>query len=200
MKNQTMSTKQLTIMALFATIATVVMFFETPIPFMPPFLKLDFSGAVVLLGAYLLGPVQGLLIAALKSLIHLLSTTTGGVGELADFFMTGTFVFVASFIYNKVKTTKSVVWGSVAATIAMAIVGVVTNKFLLLPFYSKLMPIDAVIEMCRAVNPLIGSVNGYLLFGILPFNLFKGIILSIIAALLFQRLNKPGMLGDQFSQ
>ena len=38
---------KITYTAVFAAIATVLMYFEFPIPFMPPFLKVDLSGAVV---------------------------------------------------------------------------------------------------------------------------------------------------------
>ena len=44
-------TSKITYTAIFAAIATVLMYFEFPIPFMPPFLKVDLSGAVVLIGA-----------------------------------------------------------------------------------------------------------------------------------------------------
>ena len=44
---------KITYTAVFAAIATVLMYFEFPIPFMPPFLKVDLSGAVVLIGAFI---------------------------------------------------------------------------------------------------------------------------------------------------
>ena len=48
-------TSKITYTAIFAAIATVLMYFEFPIPFMPPFLKVDLSGAVVLIGAFIFG-------------------------------------------------------------------------------------------------------------------------------------------------
>lgn len=200
MTNQKSKIKQLTFMALFATIATVVMFLEMPLPFMPPFLKLDFSGAVVLIGALILGPVQGVAIALVKSLIHVFSSSTGGVGELADFLMTGAFVFVVSSIYHRLKSKKGTIIGCGAGIAAITIVGVVANKFLIIPFYSNIMPIEAIVSACGAVNPLIGSIDGYLLFGVVPFNVLKGLVLSVVGVYLYKKLNKPGIMGDQFAE
>ena len=53
-------TSKITYTAIFAAIATVLMYFEFPIPFMPPFLKVDLSGAVVLIGAFIFALDSGL--------------------------------------------------------------------------------------------------------------------------------------------
>ena len=42
-----------------SALASAIMFIETPLPFMPPFLKLDLSEIIVLLGAFALGPLAG---------------------------------------------------------------------------------------------------------------------------------------------
>ena len=65
-----------------------------------------------------------------------------------------------------------------AATIT--VVGSLANKFMLIPFYSKIMPLEAIIDACHAVNPMIDSMDAYVLFGAAPFNLIKGIILSLL--------------------
>ena len=57
---------------------------EFPIPFMPPFLKFDFSTLPALIGGFAYGPVTGIAIAFIKAALHLLRTDTGGVGELAE--------------------------------------------------------------------------------------------------------------------
>ena len=70
-----------------SALASAIMFIEAPLPFMPPFLKLDLSEIVVLLGAFALGPLAGVTIELVKNLVHLPFTMTGGVGELANFFV-----------------------------------------------------------------------------------------------------------------
>ncbi len=86
---------------------------EFPIPFMPPFLKFDFSTLPALIGGFAYGPVTGIAIAFIKAALHLLRTDTGGVGELADFLASGSLVFVSSLIfYKRIKTRKGAVFRS----------------------------------------------------------------------------------------
>ncbi len=181
-------TRKITFTAVFAAIATILMFFEFPLPLMPPFLKIDLSGAIIMIGAFIFGPTSAVAMALLKDLIHLPLSTTSGVGELADFLMTITLVLVALLVQRLVKSNKGKVIGCISGTIAMAIMGIATNYLFILPFYSTFMPLDAIIAMCTAVNPAINGVTGYLLFGVLPFNLIKGSILSIITMLVHQKL------------
>ena len=70
--------KKITCTAVFAAIATIMMYFEFPIPFMPPFLKVDLSGAVVLVGAFILGIAPAITMIGIKDLIHLTQTQTAG--------------------------------------------------------------------------------------------------------------------------
>ncbi len=182
-------TKKITYSAMFAAIATIVMFFEFPLPFMPPFLKVDLSGAVSLLAAFMFGPVSAILITLVKDIIHSFSTTTGYVGEIGDFLMTSAFCVVASLTYRRVHTKKGAVTGMALGTVVMAIVGCFTNKYMLIPFFSQVMPIEDILSACSAINPLIGSVDTYIIFGALPFNLIKGCILSVITLLLYKRLS-----------
>ena len=104
MKNR-ISTRKLIAMSMLAAISTLLMFLEMPIPFMPPFLKLDISAVPIMVGSFLFGPIEGVVMALLKSIIHLLSTQTAGVGELADFLITGSFALTAGLVY-RIKEKK----------------------------------------------------------------------------------------------
>ena len=65
-----------------------------------------------------------------------------------------------------------------------------TNYFLIIPFYSAVgMPIDAILGACAAVNPAINGMGAYLLIGVLPFNLIKGAILTVITMLAYKKLS-----------
>lgn len=76
-----------------------------------------------------------------------------------------------------------------AGTVSMAIMGMIANYFILIPFYSMFMSLDAIFAMCAEVNPLIGGMSGYLLLGVFPFNVFKGIILTTITMLVYKKLS-----------
>lgn len=181
-------TKKITFTAIFAAIASVLMFYEFPLPFMPPFLKVDLSGAIILIGAFIFGIAPALSMVLIKDLIHLLSTQTGGSGELADFLMSATLIVATILIYRRKQTRGGAILGCTLGTVAMSLMGILTNRFIIIPFYSLTMPIKEIIAACGQINPLIGSLDGYLLFGVLPFNLMKGAILSIITIFMYQRL------------
>ena len=181
---------KITYTAVFAAIATVLMYIEFPLPFMPPFLKVDLSGAVVLIGAFIFGIGPAITMIGIKDLIHLTQSQTGGSGELADFLMLSTLVIVAVLLYRAHKSRKMAAVGCVIGSVAMACMGMMTNYFLIIPFYSAVgMPIDAILGACAAVDPAINGMGAYLLIGVLPFNLIKGAILTVITMLAYKKLS-----------
>ncbi|MDO5141946.1 MAG: ECF transporter S component [Eubacteriales bacterium] len=184
-------TSRLTYIAIFAAIATVLMYFEFPIPFMPPFLKVDLSGAAVLIGAFIFGIGPAITMIGIKDLIHLTQTQTAGSGELADFLMLSTLVIVAVLLYRAHKSRKMALVGCISGSVAMAIAGMLSNYFLILPFYINGMgwDLEAIFEICAAVDPAIDGMSTYLLLGVLPFNLLKGAILTIITMTTYKKLS-----------
>ena len=181
-------TREMTLIGIFAAISSVFMFFELPLPFMPPFLKFDPSGVPILLASMLFGPSAAISVTLIKDVIHLLSTTTGGVGELADFLILSTFSAVVGLIYQKRRDLKAVLWATLAGTATCAVVGSLANYYLLIPFFSKIMPLDAIFAACAEINPAIDGLNAYILFGALPFNLIKGLLLTLFTFLLYRRM------------
>jgi len=136
-----------------------------------------------------MGPVAGITIQLIKNILHFITrTSTGGVGEISNFIVGGSFVLISSGIYHINKTKRNAVIGSIAATIGMAIVGALSNYFIIIPFYSKLMPIDVIISMGTAVNALITDKFTLVLYGVIPFNLIKGIILSLATASIYKKV------------
>ena len=178
-------------MALFAAISTVLMYIEVPIPLMPPFLKLDISAVPIMIGSFAFGPFEGLVMSLIKAMVHALSSQTMGVGEVADFLITGSFAFTAGLLYRRHKNKKAAVTACAVSIITATAVGTLANYFLLLPFYAAMynMPLQAVIDMCRAVNPAIDSLGSYILLGIVPFNLLKGTIVAVLTFLIYKKIS-----------
>lgn len=156
---------------------------------MPPFLKLDISGVPTLIGTFMFGPAAGIFITLVKDLIHLLSSQTGGVGELSDFLIYAAFSLSAGLLYRYHKSKKGALAACLTGTAAVTVIGALTNKYLIIPFYSKLMPIDSIVSACNEVNPLIDSIDAYILFGAMPFNLIKGLIISALTFLVYKKLS-----------
>ena len=191
MKNNTKASRKIrrmTLIGIFSAIAAVLMHFELPMPFMPPFLKFDPSGVPILLSSMLFGPSAAISVTLIKDLIHVLSTTTGGVGELADFLIMSSFSVVVGLIYSKRSDRKGVLMATLAGTVTIAIVGGLANRFLLIPFFSKVMPLEAIFAACAEINPAIDGLNAYIFFGAVPFNVIKGLLLTVLTFLLYRKL------------
>ena len=184
-------TMKITYTAIFAAIATIVMYFEFPLPFMPPFLKIDLSGAVILIGTFIFGIGPGITMALIKDLIHVTQTQTAGSGELQDFLLTVTLIVIAVSFYHHHRSKRGALIGCAVGSVAMSLVAMLTNKFLILPFYVNGMGwnLDMIFDLCMKANPAINGMNAYLFLGVFPFNLIKGAILTIITMLVYKLLS-----------
>ena len=185
-KNQLFSTPYLTRMAILAAIAFVLFLIQIPIV---AFYKLDLSNIPVLLGAFSMGPIPGMMILALKSLIGLLSSSSAGIGELADFIMGAALVLPAALIYQQNKTRKSAIIGMAVGTLCMVIAGVLANKYIMLPFYMGAfhMDMDGILRFANVAG--VDSEWKLLLMITGPFNLLKGVVLSVVAGLIYKPLS-----------
>ena len=178
--------------AMLGAVATVLMLFEFPIPFIAPgFYKLDFSEVPVLVGGFAMGPVAGVAIEAVKILLNFLinGTITGGVGELSNFVLGAIFVLPAAIIYKKSKTRKSALVGLITGGVLMVMLGIFTNAFIMIPLYSKFMPLEAILAQAAAIWPVVDSVFDFVLLCVVPFNIVKAILVSVITMALYKRLS-----------
>ncbi|PWJ68699.1 riboflavin transporter FmnP [Ruminococcaceae bacterium R-25] len=178
---------RLAVCAILTSMAVILMYFEFPLPFMPPFLKFDFSELPVLFGTFALGPLWGIVIELLKNLIHLPATGTMGIGEFSNFITGSIFVGTAGLVYRKMRTRPGVALSVVVGTIALAIIAVPVNAFITLPLYASAMGFstEAIIGMCTSVNPLVKDKLSLLLAVFVPFNLIKGFGVGLWAFLIY---------------
>ena len=139
------------------------------------FYKLDFSLLPVMLGNFSMGPIAGAIILALKCLIGWAHSTTMGIGKL---------IIPAGLIYARNKTRKTALIGMLIGTLCMVVIGVFANKFILIPFYAQMMPMEKILAMCGA-----DSEWKLLLIATAPFNLLKGVVLSLITGIIYKPLS-----------
>lgn len=175
--------------AMLAALSAVLMFVETPLPLVPGFLKFDLSDVPVLIGAVLMGPLPGIAIAFVKDVVHLSVSATGGVGELADFLMSASLALPAALLLRRKSGFKPLLLGCSVGIVLMTAVGALANYFILLPFYSLVMPLKQIFAACTMVNPLIVSKGTYILYAIVPFNIFKGLVVSAVTVLVYKKLS-----------
>ena len=188
-----LTTKNLTMIAMFSAISAVLMVFEIQLPFSPSFVKFDFSDLPVMLGGFLIGPFAGGIIVFMKILLHFLlnGTTSFFVGDLSNLLLTLSFVLPASFIYQQKKTKKTAIQGLLVSIICTSLLAIIFNLFLIFPLYLKVLNLKMVdlINMIHVVNPLIKDVFTMIVFSLLPFNLFKYSIVSMITMLSYKKLS-----------
>ena len=197
MKNRT-NIRKLLIIALLSTISIVLMILDFPLFFAPNFYELDFSEIPVLVGAFAYGPLTGVIIEAVKILLNLMFTgsITMGVGELANFLIGISLVVPASVIYYRHKTKKRALIGLVVGTFTMVTIGALLNAFVLLPAYAFFLStpqytltIADFVAAGAAVNPLVNNVFSLIMFAVVPFNLLKGILVSVVVLLIYKRVS-----------
>ncbi|MBQ9590136.1 MAG: ECF transporter S component [Butyrivibrio sp.] len=194
------SIRKIAIIGVFSAISFVLMLIEFPLPFAPSFYKFDFSDIPALIGGFAAGPMVGVMIEFIKVLLNILiqGTTSGFVGEIANFVVGAAFILPSTIIYRFKKTRKVALISCLAGTLCIAIVGSLLNAFFLLPAYAIMFGsgIDAFVGMGAAINPAISNVTTFCLFAVAPFNLVKGIADSAITFLVYKQLS-PILKADQ---
>lgn len=193
MTKKVLTTKNLTMIAMFSAISAVLMVFEIQLPFSPSFVKFDFSDLPVMLGGFLIGPFAGGIIAFMKVLLHFLlnGTTSFFVGDLSNLLLTLSLVLPASFIYQQKKTKKTTIQGLLVSIICTSLLAIIFNLFLIFPLYLKVLNLKMVdlINMIHVVNPLVKDGFTMIVFSLLPFSLFKYSIVSMITMLSYKKLS-----------
>lgn len=179
-------------MGMFGALAAVLMLFEFPLPFIAPsFYGLDLAEVPILVGSFALGPLAGMVMEFVKILIKLVlkPTSTGFVGEFANIVVGCALVLPAGLVYRFKKTKKGAVAGMIAGTITMSVVGVVINALVMLPFYSNFMPLENIIAAGAAINPAVSNIWTFAIICVGPFNIIKGVVVSLITALVYKRIS-----------
>lgn len=189
------STKTITITALLASISYILAFIEFPVPLSPSFARMDLSDIPALIGAFALGPVTGVIIELIKNVLQLLSTSTAGVGELANFLIGASYVWIAGFIYKYKRTRKGAISAYVISSIVMGVVAMIVNYFILLPLFETFMPLDQLIASFSEFLPFIQTKLDVVLYNVLPFNVIKGLVVGLVTMVVYKKLT-PVLKGE----
>ncbi len=192
MQRKINSTKKMALTAVLGAIAAILMLFEIPLIFIAPsFYGLDFSEIPILIGTFILGPLSGFAMECIKILIKLIlkPTTTGFVGEFANLIISLSLVLPAGFFYKKFRSKKGALLGLITGSILMVIVGTLVNVYVMIPFYSKLMPLEAIISAGAEINHHISNIWTFALICVAPFNFIKAVLVSIFTFFVYKRIH-----------
>ncbi|MCM3566753.1 ECF transporter S component [Neobacillus mesonae] len=169
--------KAMVSIAMLSSIAYLIMLLNFPMPPFQNFLLVDFSDIPALIAALIFGPMAGILVEFLKNLLDfvMIGSPTGvPVGHIANFLAGVLFILPTYYVYSKLKTRRGMTIGLIAGTVIMSIMMSVLNYYFILPAYTKLMGFP--------------DLRNYVVPGILPFNILKGVLMSIVFMLLFTRM------------
>ena len=187
-----MKTKKLVMAALLGALAAILMVLDFNVPLAPEFIKFDFSDFPVLIGGFVFGPLTGVLIAFLKIVLNLLfkPTTTMFVGEASNFLLSVCYMGLACLFYRKHRTKKGAVIGMVLATVTTSLFAIASNILVMFPMYAKLfgMSMEQIVGMVSAVNPFVKDVTTMVIASLVPFNLFKYGVISLITFISYKKI------------
>ncbi|MBO4380729.1 MAG: tRNA (adenosine(37)-N6)-threonylcarbamoyltransferase complex ATPase subunit type 1 TsaE [Clostridia bacterium] len=168
--------------------------FKLPMLF-PSFLEIQISELPALLAGFSMGPVSGCLVIIFKCLIKFSMSSTGFVGEATDMLLGVAFVLPASLIYKYKKSIKSALIGLIVGTLVLTGVAMLVNRYISIPFYIQFLhiPFSGIVASVQSLYKDVNEENFYfyyLLVGVLPFNIFRCIIVGGITFAVYKPLSK----------
>ncbi|OYQ67061.1 ECF transporter S component [Aerococcus sp. 1KP-2016] len=179
------NTQQIVLVAIVGAISFILMFVGFPVIPALPFLKVDFSIVPLLLIAFVYGPKGAIGASFIANFLHYMYT--GGemgipIGDTTAFIATIAYILPIYYIlkdqmlaaYTNDGREANISHGKtitayVISILSLTIVMTVLNYFVITPFYMQVMNFD------------VGNMQTYLLAGIIPFNLIKGVLVSLLA-------------------
>lgn len=188
-RRKRISLRYITATAVLSALSTVLMMLSFSVPFMPSFLKLDFSELPALIASFSMGPVSGVLVCLIKNLLNLPFSTTGGVGELCNFLLGTCFVLPAGLIYRFRKNRRTALLAALLGALAMAFASLPLNYFISYPMYMKFLPLEQIIGMYQAIFPGVNGLFQCLLIFNVPFTFLKGLLDTILTFLVYKRIS-----------
>lgn len=184
MEKQRKRTKYFVTIGMLSSIGFLLHLLNFPIPPFPAFLKVDFSDMPALLAVITMGPVAGILVELFKNVLDWLFTGTETgvpVGHIANFTTGVLFIMPVYMVFNRFKSVSGLITGLIAGTLVMAVGMSFLNYAVFLPMYTYFLGMDQVVGDALYVM---------IIKGILPFNIIKGIIITVIMVLLYKAMDK----------
>ncbi len=183
------SVRRIAMVGMLSAVAAILMYLEFSVPFMPSFIKFDVSELPALVASFAFGPLEGVLVCLIKNLIKLPTTSTGGVGELANFLLGAVFVLPAGLIYRFKKGRKAALLGSLLGAFLMGLCSIPLNYFVTYPIYAKILPVDVIIGMYREIFPHVDGLLSCLIIFNAPFTFLKGVVDAALTFLIYKRIS-----------
>ena len=183
------SAKQLVMIAMFSTISFILMFLNTSLPLFPLFLKVDLSEIPAVIMLFTGGVYEAILVSLIKNILHFTFSQTAGVGELINFLISSSYIILIHFLYNKTKKIKV---SLIFSTIIISILSTAVNYFIMFPLYSIILGVtkQMILNLAASFNPFVTNISLYFIIIIIPFNLIKFSLVSVLSYNLYNKIKR----------
>lgn len=162
------STKKMTLLALFTALAAVFsLLIRVPLVPSVSFLSYDPKDVVIGIGGFLFGPLSAFIVSVLTSLIEIFLRGGNLLDVVMNVISTSTFICTASWIYKRNHTRSGALTGLSAGTI-VNILSMLLWNYVIDPIYFG-MPREAVVSMLPWIA----------LFNLLKCGINSGILLVV---------------------
>ncbi len=181
------ATAYITKIAVLSALSIVLyMFAKFPIFSVFPFSVLDmhFADIPALLGGFAMGPVAAFIITLIRCTVKLATSTTMYVGEISNFIVSLALVMPSAIIYKYKKNIKGALIGLIVGILLNAVVSIICNYFITVPFYASILAASGSGELIMSVRTEFACIYG------LSFNVIKGVVASALTFILYKRLSK----------
>lgn len=152
-------TGRLPVMGMLAALGIILTYIEIPLPFVPPFMKIDVSDVPAVIGLFSMGLPAALFITAVKDIIHLLVSRSRFMG-----------------------------WTAAVSAMTAAAAFLNLAVLLPLYFAAFRIDEAQLLAITRSVGTPAADMTDYLLMVIIPFNLIKGTAVAVLSEFLKRRL------------
>lgn len=189
-----LNVRQMTLVGIMSSLSVILYYFiKFNLPFFPPWLDIQVSEIPALIAGFAYGPYAGFLVIFIRFVVKLPATITAGVGELADLILSAALVIISSKMYEKNRTIKGALKGTIIGVVSCTILSIFVNWFILIPAYVNIaeFPLVALAGMLSETTGLNVTPDNfmfyYLLLGVLPFNLLRYVLVAVFTFLLYKR-------------
>lgn len=195
-----LNVRQMSVIGIFSALSILLYYFaKFNLPFFPPWLDIQFSDVPALLVSFMFGPISGSLVIIVRFICKLPGTSTLGVGELADLLIGISLCLTSGIIYKKNRKFKGAIIAMTVGMLIATVVAMVANWLILIPAYKGLAGfsqgmltsmVDGIISGGKGVVTDNNFMVYYIFTGVLPFNLFRYVLVFIISLIIYKRIHK----------
>lgn len=174
-KSEISTTKKIAGTGIFAALAFVISLLEFPVFPDASFLKLDFSLVFILLAGFIFGPISGFAAAGVKELLRFaMGSSTGGVGEIANFAVAVSFIAIPTIVYAYKKGFVTVAITLVGGSVLEMATSLLVNRFINFPLF-----------MGAGAAAVFAELWGFVLL----FNFIKCVVISVLTILVYKKVS-----------